>query len=387
MMLDRRDFVLRDDVIFLNHGSFGACPRVILDHQRTWIDRLEQQPVLYFREIMHLMQHARMTLAEYFGTRRENLVYVANATYGVSLAAQAFGQMLQVGDEILTTDHEYGACDRAWNRYAVEKGAKVVRASVPMPAPSQNDIVELIWRLVTPRTRLLFISHITSPTGLRMPVEELCRRCREAGIITVIDGSHVPGHLPLNLSELDADFYTGNCHKWMCTPKGSAFMWTSDTYRDVLPPLVVSWGAQIPTVGDGPFVDENEFLGTRDHSPFLSIPFALEWMHSHNWEAVQARCRALTCQGVDMLCVIDGIRSIREEGADPLLQLGTVLLPRNVDVLAMKTWLYDERHIEVVVHRWLDTPMLRFSVHAHTSKADIELLATAVREYLVSLPS
>ncbi|MBU3678046.1 MAG: aminotransferase class V-fold PLP-dependent enzyme, partial [Candidatus Kapabacteria bacterium] len=226
MMLDRRDFVLRDDVIFLNHGSFGACPRVILDHQRTWIERLEQQPVLYFREIMHLMQYARQTLAEYFGTRRENLVYVANATYGVSLAAQAFGQMLQDGDEILTTDHEYGACDRAWNRYAVAKGARVVRASVPMPAPSQDDILELIWRHVTPRTRLLFISHITSPTGLRMPVEELCRRCRRAGIITVIDGSHVPGHLPLNVSELDADFYTGNCHKWMCTPKGSAFMWT-----------------------------------------------------------------------------------------------------------------------------------------------------------------
>ncbi|MBU3680301.1 MAG: aminotransferase class V-fold PLP-dependent enzyme, partial [Candidatus Kapabacteria bacterium] len=226
MMLDRRDFVLRDDVIFLNHGSFGACPRVILDHQRIWIERLEQQPVLYFREIMHLMQHARQTLAEYIGTRRENLVYVANATYGVSLAAQAFGQMLQDGDEILTTDHEYGACDRAWNHYAVAKGARVVRASVPMPAPSQDDILELIWRHVTPRTRLLFISHITSPTGLRMPVEELCRRCRRAGIITVIDGSHVPGHLPLNVSELDADFYTGNCHKWMCTPKGSAFMWT-----------------------------------------------------------------------------------------------------------------------------------------------------------------
>ncbi len=387
MMLDRRDFVLREDVIFLNHGSFGACPRVILDHQRTWIDRLEQQPVLYFREIMQMMQDARTALAEYLGTRRENLVYVANATYAVTLAAQAFGQMLQDGDEILTTDHEYGACIRAWNQYAVAKGAKLVCASVPMPAPSQDALVELIWSQVTSRTRLLFISHITSPTGLRMPVEELCRRCREAGIITVIDGSHVPGHMPLDLTHLDADFYTGNCHKWMCTPKGSAFMWTSDRYRDELPPLVVSWGAQIPTVGDGAFVDENEFLGTRDHSPFLSVPFALEWMHSHNWEAVQQRCRALTCEGIDMLCAIDGIRPIREEGADPLLQLGTVLLPRNVDVMAMKTWLYDERHIEVVVHRWLDTPILRFSVHAHTSRANLELLAAAVREYLVSLPS
>lgn len=387
MMIDRRDFVLRDDVIFLNHGSFGACPRVILDHQRTWVERLEQQPVLYFRELMLHMRFARQTLASYLGAHAENLVYVTNSTFGVNIAAHAFGEILQPGDEILATDHEYGACDRAWHRYAVSRGVRYVRVGIPMPAPSQEDLVEVIWKGVTTKTRLLFISHITSPTGLRMPVEELCRRCRQAGIITVIDGSHVPGHLPLNLSELDADFYTGNCHKWMCTPKGSAFMWTSDRYRDTLAPLVVSWGAEIPTVGDGAFVDENEFLGTRDHSPFLAVPFALDWMHSHNWEAVQQRCRTLTSEGIDMLCAIDGIRSIREEGADPLLQLGTVLLPQTVDVVHMKTWLYDERHIEVVVHRWLNQPMLRFSVHVHTSPADIESLVSAMREYLSAVPS
>ncbi len=382
MMPDRRDFLLDENVIFLNHGSFGACPRVILDHQRTWIERLERQPVLYFREIMHLMRSARESLAAYLGARPENLVFVTNSTYGVNIAAHAFGAMLQPGDQILTTDHEYGACDRSWKQYAISKGAVWNRIPIPMPAPSQEELLELIWSGVNEKTRLLFISHITSPTGLRMPVEQLCERARGAGIITVIDGSHVPGHIPLDLSTLNADFYTGNCHKWMCTPKGSAFMWTSDRYRDVLPPLVVSWGSDIPTTGDGMFVDENEFLGTRDHSPFLSVPFTLEWMQSNDWNAVQQRCRDLTRTGVEMLCAIDGLQSIQKEGSDPLLQMGTVLLPDHVDVMAMKTWLYDERHIEVVVHRWLGRAMLRLSVHVHTCRGDIEKLATAVEEYL-----
>jgi isopenicillin-N epimerase len=387
MMPDRRDFLLDENVIFLNHGSFGACPRVILDEQRRWIERLEHQPVLYFRELMFHMRTAREALAAYLGADARNLVYVANSTYGVNTAAHAFGAMLKPGDEILTTDHEYGACDRAWKQYAISKGAVWNRVSIPMPAPSQADLLELLWSGVNERTRLLFISHVTSPTGLRMPVEELCQRAHKCGIITVIDGSHVPGHIPLDLSTLQADFYTGNCHKWMCTPKGSAFMWTSERYRHILPPLVVSWGADIPTVEDGAFVDENEFLGTRDHSPFLTLPFVLDWMHRSDWAAVQRRCRELTIQTEQQLAALDGVRSIRAEGADPLLQLGTVLLPDDVDVDAMKNWLYDQRGIEVVVHRWNNVPILRFSVHLHTSGNDLQRLVASVREYLSAITS
>ena len=386
-MLSRADFILREDVIFLNHGSFGACPRVILDEQRRWIEQLEQQPVLYFRELMHHMRVARQSLAEYLGSDLEGLAYVSNSTYGVNVAAYAFGSMLKPGDEILTTDHEYGACDRAWKQYAIDKGAVWRRISIPMPAPCIDDLLELIWSGVTERTRLIFISHITSPTGIRMPVEQLCERARQAGIITVIDGSHVPGHIALNLSDLGADFYTGNCHKWMCTPKGSAFMWASERFREHIDPLVVSWGADIPTVGDGRFIDENEFLGTRDHSPFLCVPFALDWMRRSQWEDVQRRCRTLTGATESELTTIRGITSIREEGADPMLQLGTVLLPSNVDVMAMKNWLYDRCFIEVVVHEWLARPILRFSVHAHTSEADLRVLVESVRQYLGTVTS
>lgn len=381
-MLTRRDFLLREDITFLNHGSFGACPKELLDEQRRWIERLEQQPVLYFRELMHEMQRARTALAEYVGTKPENLVYVTNSTFGVNVAAHAVADVLKPGDEILSNDHEYGACNRAWKEHAVRKGAVYVQQHIPIPVPSASDLVEILWSGVTDRTRVLFISHITSPTGIRLPVEELCKRARERGIITIIDGSHSPGHIPLDLATLGCDIYTANCHKWMCTPKGSAFLWASDDWVARMKPLVVSWGSDIPTVADSFMVDENEFLGTRDHSPFLTVPYAINWMNRNDWPALQHRSRDLTIRGVELLCSIEGIAPISVHGQDPMLQLGTVTLPEATDTDAMKAWLYDERSIEVVVHRWLDVPILRFSVHAHTTFADLETLVGAVRDYL-----
>lgn len=381
-MLQRADFLLRSDVVFLNHGSFGACPRLILDEQRRWIERLEAQPVLYFRESVALLLHARNALANYIGAEGKDLVYVSNSTYGVNVTAHALSKILSEGDEICTTDHEYGACDRAWEQYCVTKGVRYVRAEIPMPAPSPEEMVELIWQKVTPRTKVLFLSHITSPTGLRLPVEELCRRARAAGILSVIDGSHSPGHIPLDLSSLQADVYTANCHKWMCTPKGSAFLWVAPHLQRVIVPLVVSWGERIPVAGDGPLNIEHEFIGTRDYSPFLTVPYAIKLMEEQPWDKAQEYCRGLTKDVHDALAAIPGVRPVSTMGCDPLLQMATVILPTFVNVEHMKQWLYTERAIEVVVHQWLGVPILRCSVHLHTERRDIDTLVCAVDDYL-----
>ncbi len=381
-MIYRSDYLLRSDITFLNQGSFGACPIELLNEQRRWIERLESQPVLYFRELMHEMRSARQALASYVGAKPENLAFVTNSTFGVNVAAHAVAEHLQPGDEILSNDHEYGACNRAWHMHAVSKGAHYVQPHIPIPVPRPEDLVEIIWSNVTERTKVLFISHITSPTAVRLPVEELCARARERGIITIVDGSHAPGHIPLDLSTLGCDMYTANCHKWMCTPKGSAFLWVSDEWVERMKPLVVSWGSDIPTVGDGCFIDEHEFLGTRDHSPFLTIPYALQWMERNDWPALQQQWRALTTAGVEQLCTIEGVLPISVGGHDPILQMGTVILPLTTNTDEMKTWLYDERNVEVVVHRWLDTPILRFSAHGHTTSSDIQRLCDCVREYL-----
>jgi len=381
-MISRSDFLLREDVVFLNHGSFGACPTVLLNEQRVWIERMEQQPVLFFRDIVGLMKSARTELATFVGAQPEDLVFVTNSTFGVNVIAHAFSHILEEGDEILTTNHEYGACDRAWNQYCLSKGVQYVRTEIPLPAPSAEEMVEIIWSKVTKKTKVLFLSHITSAAAIRLPVEVLCARAKAAGIRSVIDGSHAPGHIPLDLSTLRADAYTANCHKWMCTPKGSAFLWVSKELQPIVPPLVVSWGDEIPTAGDGPFNNEHEFLGTRDMSPFLTIPFALRWMKQQPWSEVQKYSRELAACAMDMLCAIPNVSPVLYSGQDPLLQMTAVILPGTTDVVHMKQWLYNEKAIEVVVHRWLGVPMLRCSAHAHTRKANIEFLALSVREYL-----
>lgn len=379
-MLTKADFLLRDDIHFLNHGSFGACPRELLDVQRSWQERLERQPVLFHRELAELMQGARRDVAAYLGAHPSDLVYVTNSTFGVSMAAAMLRTMLAPGEEVLTTNHEYGACLRAWSHHLQGTGANVVEAHIPLPAPSMDQIEELIWSAVTSKTRVLFLSHVTSPTAIRLPVERLCARAREHGILTVIDGAHAPAHLPLDLGTLNADIYMGNFHKWMCTPKGSAFLWVHPSLHRAVQPLIVSWGNLIPTAGDGSFVDDVEYLGTRDVSPFLTVPAALRWMDRNEWHLVQMDARDLRDYGMHML-LRKGLSACSDWKADEL-QMGAVLLPSSTDVQWLKNELYNTHRIEVVVHHVVDHPVLRFSTHAHTSKVDLDALSTALDRLL-----
>jgi hypothetical protein len=209
----RGEFLLDPNVTFLNHGSFGATPRAVFERYQEWQRELERQPVLFLaRRLDALLAEARAELGAYVGADPDDLVFVPNATAGVNVAAWPLG--LQQGDEVLSTDLEYGALDLTWEHVCGDFGARYVRTPVRLPVASADEIVEAVWAGVGPRTRALFLSHHTSSTAMTLPVRELCGRAREAGIRTIVDGAHVPGHLPLNLRELDADYYAGNCHKW-----------------------------------------------------------------------------------------------------------------------------------------------------------------------------
>lgn len=238
----REQFLLRPDVVFLNHGSFGACPKPVFEAYQYWLREMEAQPVEFFRRSTEHLAEARRVLGASVGAHADDLVFVPNATTGLNIVAKSL--RLDPGDEILTTDHEYGALDRTWRFYCERWGARYLRARIPVPVESQQQIVDVVWSQVTPRTRVLFLSHITAPTALIMPVEELVRRARAADILTVIDGAHAPGQIPLNMAAIGADFYSGNCHKWMCAPKGSAFLYARREVQPLLEPLVVSWGWQ-----------------------------------------------------------------------------------------------------------------------------------------------
>src|SRR5947207_11322178 len=217
-------FLLRPDAAFLNHGSFGACPKPVFETYQAWQREIEAQPVDFLaRRINGLLAEARTRLGEFLGVSGDNLVFVPNVTHAINIVARSLD--LQPGDEVLSTDHEYGASDRTWRFNCGLRGARFVRTPIPLPLPSDMEILEELWRGVTERTKVIFLSHITSPTAVVFPVAEVCKRARDAGILTVIDGAHAPGQVDLSLDALGADFYSGNCHKWLCSPKGAGFLY------------------------------------------------------------------------------------------------------------------------------------------------------------------
>jgi len=279
----REQFLLNPGIAFLNHGSFGACPRPVFEEYRRWQLELERQPVEFLgRRFNALMRAAREPLAAHLHTAADNVVYVPNSTTAVNIVARSL--RLGPGDEILTTDHEYGAMDRTWRFLCAKPGAAYRARPIPVPLTGADDFVEALWAGVTPRTRVVFLSHITSPTALTFPVQEVCRRARAAGILTLIDGAHAVGQIPLALDELGADFYTSSCHKCLCAPKGSAFLYVRPERQPLVEPLVVSWGWQSDTPGPSRFVDEQEWMGTRDVAAYLATPAAIEFMAAHHWD-------------------------------------------------------------------------------------------------------
>ncbi len=233
-------FLLAPDLVFLNHGSFGACPREVLDAQRHWQLEMERNPVEFLgRRSAELLFHARGALGRLLGARAEELVFVPNSTTGVNIVAQSFP--LQAGDEVLTTNLEYGACDAAWQRVCAKAGATYRRVEIPLPF-DRDAVAERLMAAVTSRTKLIYFSHITSTTASMLPAAQICAAARERGITTFIDGAHAPGQIPLDLDAMAADFYVGNCHKWLCAPKGSAFLHARKEHHSMLDATVISWG-------------------------------------------------------------------------------------------------------------------------------------------------
>lgn len=371
-------FLLDPEVVFLNHGSFGACPRPVFETYQQWQRRLERQPVQFLgRELMGLLQEARQALADYVHVEANNLVYVPNATFGVNVVARSLA--LGVGDEVLATNHEYGACDRAWRFLSRQRGFTYVQQPISLPVESAETIVEEFWQGVTEHTRLIFISHITSPTALRLPVEAICQRARAAGILTLIDGAHAPGQLPLDLTTLGVDFYTGNCHKWLCAPKGAGFLYAASDQQHLIEPLVVSWGwgEERPFTSGSDFLDYLQWQGTNDPAAFLSVPAAIQFQAEHNWPAVQEECHQLARATMIEIGRLTGLLPLYPADSDLYRQMFTVPLPP-CDVDGLKGRLYDEYRVEAPVWEWNGRPYLRVCVQGYNTQADLDTLLAAL---------
>ncbi|MFO1078184.1 MAG: aminotransferase class V-fold PLP-dependent enzyme [Planctomycetota bacterium] len=377
-------------VTFLNHGSFGASPRVVMQEQAEWRARLEREPVLFLhRELEGLLDTARGELAAFVRCDADDLAFVPNASTGVNTVLRSL--LFAPGDELLTTDHEYNACRNALDFVAQRHGARIATAAVPFPVTSPQQVVDAVLAAVTPRTRLLLIDHVTSPTGLVMPVETLVRELDARGIDTLVDGAHAPGMLPLDLGALDAAYYTGNCHKWLCTPKGSALLFVRRDRQPLVRPLVISHGANSTRTDRARFRLEFDFTGTGDPTPFLCIPRALRFLGGllpGGIPALQRHNHELALAGRDLLC-----RALGSAPAAPAAMLGSLasVCLRRSDVPPrgplgldpLQEWLFAEHRIEVPVMRWPHPPLrlLRISPQAYNSAAQYEALAAAAASF------
>ncbi len=378
------DFLLDTHVIYLNHGSFGATPRPVFESYQRWQRELERQPTEFLgRRAGALLEQSRRVLAEYLGTHSANLAYVTNATTGLNAIAR--GLSLGEGDEVLASDHEYGALDRTWRFLAQKLGFHYKNQPIPLPVTTSEAFVETFWQGVTPQTRVIFLSHITSPTALIFPVEAICQKAREQGILTIIDGAHAPGQVPLQLDALGADFYSGNLHKWLCAPKGAAFVYARAERMPLIEPLIVSWGYQSDQPGPSPLVDYLEWQGTRDISAFLAVPDAIEYQRSHDWHAVRQRCHQRTVDTAAAVAQAFGLTPISPLTETWVGQMASAPLPHSVRTEELHRRLYEEYRIEIPILEWNGHKLARCSFQAYNTPEDADALLRALAA-LVDVP-
>lgn len=387
----RDEFLLDPDIVFLNHGSFGACPRKVFAVYQDWQRELERNPVEFLgRRSADLLLTARQRLAGYLGARADDLVFLTNATCGVNTVARSLHW--PEGSEILTTDHEYGACDNTWRYVCGKTGARYIPVEIPIPFRA-GEFADRIWAAVTPRTRMIYLSHLTSTTALVFPAAEICRRARERNILTLIDGAHGPGQMELNLDQTGADFYAGNCHKWLCAPKGAAFLHVRPEHQHLLDAPVISWGYSTEISGHTGFTAYTgntlferhlQWQGTRDLAAFLSVPAAIDFQEKHHWNDIRQQCHTRLVELKRRLEASTGLPPLA--GENDFIQMAALPVPAT-DPDWLKDSLFNRYRIEVPVTTHAGQVFVRPSFQAYNRQEDAEALLAALQEiYKISIP-
>lgn len=391
------NWTLDRELVFLNHGSFGATPRLVQQEQQRWRERLEREPVRFFvEEHMTVMDDVRVRLAAFLKCAWDELALVPNATVAVATVMHTYP--LRAGDELLISEHEYPACRTTFKHAAARAGAEVVYASIPFPIRSADEVVQAYVEKVTPRTRLALVSHVTSPTGLVYPVERIVAELQARGVDCLVDGAHAPGMIPtLDIGKLAPAYYTANCHKWICSPKGSAFLYVRSDKQGVIRPLALSNHAENGKPGRKQFLTEFDFLGTQDYTSLYCIPRAIDVMGSivSGWPEVMTRNHDLCLRGRRLVCNTLGVEPPAPEGM--IGSIATIILPahdaertkrlrqrpsRYHD--ALQDCLIDKHRIQVPIWGLPNRPerFVRISAQLYNSMEQYEYLVEALKTEL-----
>jgi len=372
-----KDFFLLDPKItFLNHGSFGACPKPVFDNYQYWQRELEREPVQFItKKSAGYLMNAKKSVADYIGCAAEDFFFTPNPTVAINTIMRSLE--LNAGDEILTTNHEYGAMDRTWNFYCEKSGAKYVRQSITLPVVSKEVILEEFWKGYTSKTKIIFLNQFSSATALIFPVKEICDRAKELGLITIVDGAHVPGHIDLNIQDLNPDFYTGTLHKWVLAPKGCSFLYVKKNFQEIIDPLIVSWGFQSESPGKSRFLDYHEYQGTRDISAFLTSAAAIDFLNTNDWKTQSDRCKKMIRDNYSDFCNLLGTEPICPVTSEFLGQMCSIPL-RTEKPIELKELLFQKYKIEIPVMKSDHGFFLRISLNGYNSQKDLDTLRDAI---------
>ena len=374
-------FLLKKGIHFLNHGSFGATPKMVFTEYQKWQKELEKQPVEFLgRRFTSLLAESRRILASFLSTQPGNIVYIPNTTMGINTIARFL--RFNEEDEVVITDHEYGAVERTWRYLSQRYQFKLVVAPIRVPVFNPSEIVDSLFKCVNQHTRAICISHITSSTAMVFPVEEVCKKAKPLNVITIIDGAHVPGQIDLDISDIDPDFYVGNLHKWLCAPKGSAFLYASPRVQNLVEPLIVSWGWESENPGSSRFLDYLEWTGTMDISSYLSVPKAIEFVQTYVLGKNRSRCYELCANTQTEISNLTGLEPFHPTSSTFIAQMAANPLPATIDINLLKLTLYDRYRIEIPTILWQGHKLIRASFQIYNNGDDAQALVDALKRIL-----
>tara|TARA_B100001173_G_scaffold24423_1_gene19345 strand:- start:1051 stop:2226 length:1176 start_codon:yes stop_codon:yes gene_type:complete len=378
-------FLLDPEITFLNHGSYGACPKPVFKVYQQYQKDLETHPVKFMQEdVYSLLKQSRESLSQYINCDKDDIIYVSNPTHAVGTIIHNIS--INPGDEILSTNLEYGSCDRMWTYDAEQKGYKYIQADITLPIEDKETFLNEFWSFANEQTKYIFISQITSSTGMILPASEIVIEAKKRGIKTIIDGAHVPAHIALDIKELDPDYFTGALHKWLCCPKGISFLYVKKEHQEGIQPMVKSWGwgeeyekfkSSTQLHSSSRFINVFQWQGTMDMSAFFTVPDAIKFQKEHDWNSVRSRCFNMIVEARNRIAEITKLPKICPDSW--LGHMATILFPID-DTIAFKKSLYNDYQIEMPVMSHKEHTAFRISIQGYNSEDDIDHLVNSLEE-------
>ena len=383
----KTQFQINPDITFLNHGSYGACPLPVFENYQKWQELMERDPVKFMtKDVYKHLKISRNELSKFVNCDKDDIVYFPNPTHAVANIISNIS--IKPGDQVLTTNLEYGSCDRMWFFHANQNQYEYKQSEIKLPIEDDDSFLDNFWKYSNSNTKYIFISHITSGTGMILPIEKIMTEAKKRGIRTIIDGAHVPGHIDLDIKKLDPDYYVGACHKWLCSPKGVSFLYIKRELQDEIQPYLKSWGwgEEFPEFKNSTEKKTNsrfqnifQWQGTRDMSAFICVPAAIEFQKLYKWAEIRDRCNKMIIDARNRITEITKIPKICPD--EYLGQMTTIIFPFN-DHIKLKETLYNDYNIEIPTYTKDGYTAFRISLQGYNNQKDVDILIDALSNIL-----